>query len=169
MVVLLFGSILHVQISKYLNKRNESASIVQGYEKSRGGLIDAMLRNISSTPLQGIGFGIASNPDEMVVQRDPVLGLPTGAVIEKGVLPIAVLEEIGLFGFVLFAVWVVMVIQRSARAGFAQFAVCMTALLLNLGECTLFSPGGMGLLSLILFGWCVNRSGAGETEGMRSP
>lgn len=166
-LVLLFGAVLNQEINKYLNKRNESAGIVEGYEKSRGGLVDAMWKNIKASPLQGIGFGIASNPQKMFVQRDPILGLPTGAVIEKGVLPIAVLEELGAFGFVLFVFWIVVLVRRSAQAGIAQFVVCMTALLLNLGESTLFSPGGMGLLSMILLGWCV--TDGGRTARARLP
>ena len=155
--ILLFGAVLNQQITAYLNKRHESTSIVEGYEKSRGRLMDAMRVNIEENPWRGIGFGIASNPGKMVVQRDPILGLPTGAVIEKGVLPYAVMEEIGLFGFVIVMAWIAFVIRQAARAGVTQFAVCMTVLLLNLGECTLFSPGGMGLLSLIVLGWSVTQ------------
>jgi hypothetical protein len=54
---------------------------------------------------------------------------------------------------VLISLWVLMLLRGSSRGGLAPFAVCLTALLLNLGENTLFSPGGFGLLPIVLFGW----------------
>src|SRR5690606_26196878 len=103
---------------------------------------------------KGIGFGISSDPLDMKVQRDPVLGLPTGAVIEKGVLPLAVLEEVGIVGFFLVAGWLFMLLRRGAiRGGMPAVAVCITARLVNMGVSVLFSPGGLGLLVLLLIGW----------------
>ncbi|PSJ61521.1 hypothetical protein [Pseudaminobacter soli (ex Li et al. 2025)] len=127
--------------------------VMEAYDRSRGRLIDAMLENIAQHPLTGIGFGIASEPATMVVSRDPVLGLPVGASIEKGVAPLAVLEEIGTIGGLLVVAWIMRLLRSSARSGLAAFAVCLTVLLLNMGESTLFSAGGMGLLPLILLGW----------------
>ena len=112
-----------------------------------------MVANIADDPLRGIGFGIASEPSLMVVERDPVMGLPLGAAIEKGIAPLAVLEELGLVGAVLVAAWIIWLLRRGAVGGLAPFAVCLTALALNMGENTLFSPGGQGMLPLILFGW----------------
>lgn len=133
--------------------RAEGASIFEIYEKSRGVLIYPMLENIKEHPLTGIGFGIASEPSSMIVLRDPVLGLPVGASIEKGVVPLAILEELGAFGAILVAIWVFLLLRGSARGGLAPFAVCLTVLLLNMGEATLFSPGGLGLLPMVLLGW----------------
>ncbi|HLS55019.1 MAG TPA: hypothetical protein VK052_03035 [Zeimonas sp.] len=133
--------------------RAEVGSALEAYERSRGGKMEEMWANIQQKPFQGIGFGVASDPRDMDVPRDPVLGLPTSAPIEKGVLPLAVLEEVGLIGFLMVAAWVLILLRRSAQGGIVPFAVALTALLLNLGEANLFSPGGMGLLSLVLIGW----------------
>ncbi|MCF8469398.1 MAG: hypothetical protein K9G30_01290 [Parvibaculum sp.] len=140
---------------KFISKsgRSEGTSIFAAYEKSRGILIYPMLDNIKEHPLTGIGFGIASEPSSMIVLRDPVLGLPVGASIEKGVVPLAVLEELGAFGAILVSIWVFLLLRGSARGGLAPFAVCLTVLLLNMGEATLFSPGGLGLLPMVLLGW----------------
>lgn len=142
-------------IAHFLSKsgRAGSSNLFDAYDASRGFLIDAMLANIAQTPFRGIGFGIASNPSMMVVERDPVFGLPLGASIEKGVAPLAVLEEVGVLGAALVAVWVLWLLRRAAMGDLASFSVCMTALLLNMGENTLFSPGGQGLLVMVLFGW----------------
>ncbi len=72
--------------------------MLEAYDLSRGSLIDEMWQNITEHPLAGIGFGIGSDPSEMEIERDPVFRLPIGAPIEKGVLPIAVVEELGIIG-----------------------------------------------------------------------
>lgn len=144
-------------LGSYMVKGGKSLGLVDvagAYEQSRGGLIERMGANIKEKPWFGIGFGIASDPLSMEIERDPFLGLPTGAAIEKGVLPVAVLEEIGIFGFCAVAVWLWMLVRRSVRGGsMVALGVFFTALLLNMGENVLFSPGGMGLLLLVLIGW----------------
>lgn len=151
----LSGSMLSNILDNYLSKRSETTGIVSAYEISRGNLIDMMLDNIKADPWVGVGFGIASLQQEMFVERDPVLGLPTSAAIEKGVLPVAVLEELGVVGFVLFAAWLWLLLKRAGRGGVAPLAVLITILLFNLGESTLFSSSGFGLLPLILLAWAA--------------
>jgi len=109
-----------------------------------------MIANIVVKPFTGIGFGIASDYLSMDIVRDPILGLPISAPIEKGVTPLMVLEEVGIIGFILFAIWIWILIRRSIVNGASAFLVMTTLLLLNLSEATLFSPGGAGLLILIL-------------------
>lgn len=146
--------------------RAEVHSALEAYERSRGGKMEEMWANIEKKPLQGIGFGVASDPRDMQVARDPVLGVPTGAPIEKGVLPLAILEEVGLLGFALVAAWMWMLLRRGARGGIAPVAVTLTALFLNLGEATFFSPGGFGLLSLLLVAWAF---ASGSSRRDRAP
>lgn len=162
------GSKLESAVAEFLSKsgRSEAVSVWDAYESSRGKLMELMWLNIESRPFSGIGFGIASDPLAMDIDRDPLLGLPVGAAIEKGVLPIAVWEELGLFGVIFVSIWVLMLMTRSARGGVAPFAVVSTALLLNLGESTMFSPGGLGLLSMLLIAWAF--SCAQNTRGNRS-
>jgi hypothetical protein len=146
-------------VQRFVAKDRGAESVIDAYERSRGGLIDRMQENIAENPWTGIGFSIATaGPERMQVQRDPVLGLPVGAPIEKGVVPLMVVEELGIFGALWFALWVLVLLRGSARGGLAPFAVCLTVLLLNLGEATLFSPGGFGLISLILLGWAFSTS-----------
>ena len=112
-----------------------------------------MCKNIKNKPFKGIGFGIASEPEHMEVERDPFIGLPVSAVIEKGVMPVAVVEELGIFGALAVLSWLLVVLRRGARAGVSQFAVLITLLLVNFGESMFFSVGGMGmLLSILLTG-----------------
>jgi hypothetical protein len=75
----------------------EDVSLLEQGLSSRQGLIDAMKSNIDRYPLTGIGFGIGSTPHARSnIQRDPILGLPLMATVEKGVLPIMILEELGI-------------------------------------------------------------------------
>lgn len=138
--------------------------LLAAYDRSRGRLIEPMLNNIAEYPLTGIGFGIASEPALMIVARDPILGLPIGASIEKGVTPLMVMEELGLFGAVLVAFWIFHLLRSASRGSLAPLAVCLTVLLLNMGEATLLSPGGFGLLPLILLGWSY--AGGASTRGI---
>ena len=151
------GQQLADQFSGFVTKsgRADVSSLADAYELSRGELARVMWENIKHDPFIGIGFGIASYPFLMIVERDSLLGLPISASIEKGILPLAVWEELGLLGLGLVVGWVILLLRRGAKAGVAPLAVGVTALLLNLGESTFFSPGGMGLLSLILFGWIL--------------
>lgn len=143
------------RMDAFLSKRTDSVSVLEAYDASRGGLVDAMWENIQENPFFGIGFGIGSTPAQMVVIRDPVFGLPVSAIIEKGVLPIAVLEEIGVFLSLLMAAWFFAVVKRSSKGGVASLAVCLTALLLNMGDSMFFSASGMGMILMVLVMWAV--------------
>jgi len=150
----------------YLTKsgRAQVDGLFQAYDRSRGRLIDQMLANINDHPLTGIGFGIASELETMVISRDPILNLPVGASIEKGVVPLAIIEELGLFGGLLAFTWLWCLIRRGAQGGTVPLAICTTIVILNMGEATFFSPGGLGLLPIILLGWAYS-SGRAQTRG----
>ncbi len=153
--VIATGPLLTSTLSAYLFKRSDATSFVAAADASRGVLVVKMLSNIDKNPWTGIGFGIASEPAYMVVERDPILGLPVSALVEKGVMPLAVIEELGFIaGFAVFG-WFLMMLRRGARSGASQFAVVVTLLLVNLGESMFFSVGGMGMLLLILLAGAV--------------
>ncbi len=127
--------------------------MLEAYDRSRGSLIAQMRENIYEHPWTGIGFGVASDPSTMLINHDPVFGLPVGASVEKGVAFVAIVEELGILGAALVGLWVFALLRGAARSGIAPFAVVLTILFLNMGESTFFSPGGFGLLSLLLLGW----------------
>lgn len=155
--VLAFSTVIFTQLEFFLFKsgRSTGTNLVDAMEASRGILVFKMIDNIKEYPIGGIGFGIASFPDAMAVARDPFFGLPVGAPIEKGVMPLAVVEELGIPGAMLVFAWLWMLIRRSARAGFASLTVITTALVINLGENIFFSAGGMGLLLMVLVTWAA--------------
>jgi hypothetical protein len=146
---------LTVKLEAFMAKRTDAMTLASAYQESRGELMETMISNIQRAPWAGIGFGIASIPDSMVIVRDPVFKLPVSAIIEKGVLPMALWEELGIFGFLGASFWFFLLVRRSAIGGLAPLSLCLTALLQNMGDAMFFSSGGMGLLQLIVVAWCA--------------
>ena len=149
---LIIDSLQFNLVDYFISKSNQAdvEGLIDAFIVSRSVLYEPMIANIVVKPFTGIGFGIASDYLSMDIVRDPILGLPISAPIEKGVTPLMVLEEVGIIGFILFAIWIWILIRRSIVNGASAFLVMTTLLLLNLSEATLFSPGGAGLLILIL-------------------
>jgi hypothetical protein len=125
----------------------ESQVSVDRIVSSRRGLAEVSLQNFQANPLFGIGFGVAKT--EAFRQVATYLTAPA----EKGFLPTAILEEGGLLGtaaFVLF-VWV---FSRDLRRDRNIMGLIMfwTFLVTNLGEVTIFAPGGAGSFGWIMIG-----------------
>ncbi len=152
-LAIVFAPKLVDSLDTYVSKRSNVQGILAAYENSRGRLIEDMWRNIEKRPMTGIGFGIASNPSTMRVTRDPIFNLPVGASIEKGVLPLAIVEEVGVIGFLLVLLWGWGILRRALKGGGAAVGLLATIILLNFGESTFFSVGGMGMLPLVFLGW----------------
>ncbi len=139
----------------FIQKGNEGVTnVTEAYQQARGFLIERLLENIAAHPYSGIGFGVNSSEDEWNgIARDPIFGLPIMFTVEKGVMPLAVIEELGYPLAILVFGWIFMLGARSTRGGIVPFTVFMAVLLINLTESVLFSPGGMGMLVLLLVGW----------------
>lgn len=140
----------------FLAKRSDAEDLASAYYASRGGLATVMWDNVVANPLFGIGFGVASHPSLMDVQT--IFGIPVGAAVEKGITPLAVTEELGIPGFFVFLMWVLVGFTSSFRSDVLSFGILLGVVLLNFGEATLFSPGGAGLLQIVLIGWIICRS-----------
>lgn len=159
-VSILFTPQIADKLDSFISKSGRAGaelSVADAYEMSRGDLVEDMLENIKKYPVTGIGFGIASNPELMKVDRDPFLGLPISASIEKGVMPIAVIEELGVPISMLVFIWLLKGIQIAAYKGPMSLSLILTVLFINMGEYVFFSPGGMGMLILISFTWAATR------------
>lgn len=155
---------LNEQVQDFIAKGTPARTLTEAYSSARGRLMEEMLINIRSNPISGIGFGIASDPWAMEITRDPVFAVPIGAPVEKGVMPLAVVEEVGIPGATLISIWLFVLLRRSARVSITSLAVVSTGLLLNLGESTLFSPGGIGLIFLILLAWAATYKPKSDTS-----
>ncbi len=112
---------------------------------SRRHLIDRGWQGFLERPLTGLGFEVSLDP--YFVENATLLSAP----IEKGFLPTAVLEEVGLLGtvpFVLFLVTLIVSLFRQRNA--PGIAMLITYLIANLGEVSIFAFGGPGLLGWLL-------------------
>jgi len=166
-VFLIFSNNISSNIQNYLLKSN---TIIDSHQEnsflsksasslgsSRQEFYYEMLTNIKKTPLTGIGFGVASNPSSMNIVRDPLFNLAISAPIEKGIMPVALLEELGLPGaFIVFS-WFFILIRLASIHGVAPLFVLTTMFTINLGENIFFSTGGMGLLLIVLTTWAVTK------------
>jgi hypothetical protein len=143
----------------FLNKNNgtEGVGIFEVYKASRSLLYEPMLNNIQDTPA-GIGFGIPSTFNEYEVMRDQNFNIPYGLPAEKGLLFLGILEELGILGLIAFSIWFVILLRSAFFNGFFQLATFCSIVLLNLGEATLLSTGGVGIFSIIFLAWSTSRS-----------
>lgn len=145
------GPFVAEKFQQFLAKTGKSTSAVEAAWESRGQLIEAMQANIRERPLTGIGLGVASSPEQFwAIARDPIFGLPIMATVEKGVLPVAIVEELGWPLALLYAPWFLALLLMAVRAGPRYAGVCAAALTMNISEAVFFSPGGGGLIVQIL-------------------
>jgi uncharacterized membrane protein YhdT len=147
------GPRLVSSVNEFLKKGRETESVVDAVKQSREFVVERMLSNIRNRPLTGIGFGVPSNPDVedwYGYTRDPFFGLPIMAPVEKGVMPIAMIEEMGVPLAMLYFVWMGGLFWLSARAGVVPAALCAAGFATGVAEAALFSPGGAGMMTLVL-------------------
>lgn len=151
-----FRDVILEKLSTYFLKRTESENFLEIADNSRGGLVDNMLLNIQNNPFFGIGFGMPSVNETLLIEYDPFFGIPIGAAIEKGVLPIAVVEELGIILGGLVLIWLFYSVYKCSKFGLKSLTVIICLILLNLGEYMFFSVGGMGMLILIMYAASVS-------------
>lgn len=126
-------------------KLNNADTFSGALMEARSLVVDRSMANFYDKPIFGIGFGLPSYPWDLNVTR--FMGIPIGNPVEKGVLVVSVLEELGVVGFVGFVALVIAIVYRAVtwRSGQA-LAITFAALATNAGEASLFSPGGIGMI-----------------------
>ena len=115
--------------------------------ESRMPLIESSWRIFLQRPWTGIGFGTSIDPQ--FVANATLFSAPT----EKGFLPTALLEEVGIIGALPFAVFLIAFFVHYWKIrNIIALGMMACLLLLNLGEMMFFALGGMGLYSWSLIG-----------------
>jgi hypothetical protein len=90
------------------------------------------------------------------------MGVPVSASSEKGFMPTAMLEEVGLFGTLLVVLIMLAISIPVLRLG--RFPVVWTyfaALLINVGAAVFFSLGGVGFFMWLMIGFCYGQAREG--------
>jgi len=129
---------------------DRSVSMGESLTSSRMGLAESGLNNFRKSPLIGNGFQVS---EQMKYLDTSEVGSMLSAPIEKGVLPVMVLEEGGVIGALLFSGFLVTLYVKYRKLQFTCFLSTFTVFLaLNTGEAVFFSTsGGGGILWMICF------------------
>ena len=137
-------------------KGDADSTLAENFSGSRGMLIERALNNFVEHPLFGSGFAMPTFLELLEVRYDPLFGIPVSASVEKGVLPAAVLEELGIVGALSFLWLIYALVRQVVRHGaYHMIGLMICALTINLGESVLFSPSGFGLLVWLIIGMTV--------------
>lgn len=125
-------------------KETESVTLEQAIA-TRQGVAEQSYANFKESPIYGIGFQVSTA--EFFKQNATLFYAP----VEKGFLPTAILEEVGVLGTTAFVVFLVtmfadLVKQRNIP-GFAMFVALLAS---NLGEASIFALAGHGA-----YGWML--------------
>lgn len=134
----------------FVNKNR--GNITESVELSRGTQIELQLENISNNTLLGIGFGLPSTSNNFEIVRAPYIDIPISAPVEKGFLFLSVIEEAGFIGGFFFYLFLFSLLQKIISNRIDITLLGLTALLTNIGEASLFSSGGIGVLIWMLIG-----------------
>ena len=147
------GNALGKAISSFIVKGSVSTTdysqrfSVDRILSSRKGLIDYSWQNFLKNPLTGIGFGVSKT--EAFERSATYFTAPS----EKGFLPTAILEEGGVLGATAFVIFLGCfswdLFRQRNVPGLIAFLVFVVT---NLGEVTMFAPGGAGSFAWIMVG-----------------
>jgi hypothetical protein len=131
------------------------ALLVGSFQGSRGEQVRTLVDSIAEHPVAGIGFGLPPRDVPLVVQRDPILGLPISAPIEQGFLPLGVMAQIGIIGTLFLGAFLFKLAAPLVKfAPTPVLAMFSAALLINLGEMIFFATGDLGLQMWLILGLC---------------
>lgn len=118
------------------------AQTMENLISTRQGLIDHAMANFHESPWIGNGFQVSEMQKNLQVDSWKQL---LSAPIEKGVWVVAVLEEGGVFGMILFCLFLIIAFYNMLmRRAFIGAAVLFVFIVSNLGEFTFFSMSALG-------------------------
>lgn len=127
---------------KYNAEATSESFTVEEMVSSRQGLIDTGLLNFTKSPYIGNGFQVSESMANAPVKDWSQL---ISAPIEKGVWVVAILEEGGIFGFAIFAIFLVVSgWNLLMRRCYLSLSLFFTIIVSNMAEFTMFSMSGMG-------------------------
>ena len=130
------------RMGKFIMKSEENSNLVEAFEDSRGFILLQQMKNFSSSPWVGIGFGVAKSETHAQELEKSSVGIPVSASTEKSNMLIAVLEETGIIGFVFFAIFLVVLLSNKVLESY----LWLPFMLSNISEVTFFSYGSFGLI-----------------------
>ncbi|MEM6583720.1 MAG: hypothetical protein AAF699_20755, partial [Pseudomonadota bacterium] len=162
--VILSTGVINEDIESIILKDEEVTDLAEAFVRARGASMEAHIENFLDAPFTGHGFGVYREGVRGGAGGvDRFMGIPISASAEKGVVFTAVLEEVGIFGALLFYALVISLIAR-AGSGLVPSALAMVTatIAVNFGEAIFFAAGGMGLYMWLLCGFALARVRQGQ-------
>lgn len=152
-------------VLEFVFKHSTEATVEDAFMASRGAGIAGQWGSFLESPLLGNGFGVY--PEGWTISKPVIVfGLPISAPVEKGFLPTAILEEVGLSGTLAFLVLVITMVRSvTSKGDMAWTAVLLTCLFVNIGEAVFFSLGGLGLYFWLWMGLALRGPGSQGESG----
>ncbi len=145
--LLVFVPAVRNQMMLFIVKEGRPTNLEEGFQLSRGFLIDRSMENFRRSPMTGMGFGTPSDLEFLYVNT------LTSSPTEKGFLPSAILEETGIIGTLCFVVFLGALSAPIVTYAPLQFVLLyFAAIFVNIGEMILFSFGGIGLYTWLIIG-----------------
>lgn len=147
-------------LDNILSKSGRSDNVetfLSTYSESRGALILDSYNNIVKNFWTGIGFGVASDYESMKIYRETLFNIPYSAPIEKGMFYIALYEELGFIGYIVFLFFLSVCLLSMMLSGLRSFPLLIIILSFNIAESSFFSTGGVGGLLILFFTLSITR------------
>ena len=168
-MVMVFSEVRFQTLSRWLRKTDavevDGRSLTEAITSSRQGGIELCMNEFRRSPLLGSGFQVMGQHRELYAQGAISL---FSAPIEKGLLPLMVLGETGIVGFLVFFSFLVsFVFGCLNKKYYATLTMFGCLLATNMGEATFFSPsGGGGILWMVTVvgGFVIDMTGVIERK-----
>jgi len=139
-------------MTSFIFKRESSSFDEALTSRSRG--VTSQWNNFLNSPIVGNGFGVYPGPlPSKGIQY--FMGIPISAAVEKGFLPTAVLEEVGIIGALMF-IYMLFTISALILRNKDPSWLCVffATIFINIGEFVFFATGGMGIFYWLIIGLC---------------
>ncbi len=145
-LILVVAEVRRGSVSRLLRKTNDLAedqrSLFDALTRSRQGKLSECFHDFRKNPMWGMGFQVIEDHPRLYQQGQISL---FSAPIEKGVLPVMILGETGIFGGATFLFFLILFYHDASRKGYIASLTLFSVLLgTNMAEATFFSPGGGG-------------------------
>jgi hypothetical protein len=159
-LIIIFSGVLQEELESIAFKGDDTESLGEAFASARGNGVAQHIENFLDAPLTGHGFGVYRHGvrwDEKRIKR--FMGIPLSASTEKGIAFTAVLEEVGIFGALLFYALLIAIIRAMTRGtSLGALAMVMAAIAANFGEAVIFATAGMGLFLWLIIGFGLARA-----------
>ena len=93
----------------------------------------------------------------MKIYRETLFNIPYSAPIEKGMFYIALYEELGFIGYIVFLFFLSVCLLSMMLSGLKSFPLLIIILSFNIAESSFFSTGGVGGLLILFFTLSITR------------